>query len=137
MLNMKLSLNDNCIIEQPNLHDAEMLAIDMQKVNSEELILTLQTVDGTKIRIFAYGVSFLRSQNFTTQNVVFQVHLLTGNLGISKFENFADTFSEYPNTFLDDLKKGLADGRTSLLNIEASVGCELTLLCSRIELVKE
>jgi hypothetical protein len=131
MTTQKLVVDSEGLVSLNGLHDSEILGLVMDR-RSSVLRIQLVTEAGRNFEFVLSGVRSLSANRFRVQNVVFRVFAL------SKVDVERELIREAEQLDILEVKEWsekVKSGELTLFQVDASVGCELSCLCERVEVV--
>lgn len=136
---MTYELDANHSMVVPQLHDGNLTGIQSE---DGVVTLSLHTADKRPFRMVLKGATALRADDFRLGNIILDVRISTAtDVAPERLANlypgphpkaelrFHDAYANALDGFLGDIR----EGRTILVEIDASYGCTLDALCSRVE----
>ena len=126
-------VNDAFQIIEPNLHDANLLCIDVSKKNT--VVLTFKLTTNQKINLYLNGIERLVCNNFNAGNTVLDMTILNTDNALKRniLKVFITTLgykSAKENEHLKTLKDTIKEKKLILIELNPSYGCELAALVS-------
>ena len=128
-----LRLDRDGIVRHPNVHDARLEAISVQK---PQACLKIVDVEGKHLDLVLQGVERLHASNFREGNIIFDI--TTGNdisaLDRSELASLFGTEVERLKQahFLEAISSRLANGELLFVRLVPSYGCSLIALCGQV-----
>jgi hypothetical protein len=122
------------LLKYPDLHDAELTGITQRKELDRKLVtLDFELYSGAKFKILLRDVVLIKCSDFTLQNVVFDVHYISGSSPSQWTEELRSEFPSNAEVAFKKLLEDVQQGRRGLFHITPSVGCAVICLCGSME----
>jgi hypothetical protein len=120
------------IIQFNGIHDSEIIGLVLVE-NRRSLEITLKAESGSLFKVYLNGIRRLSCNGFRTQNVVFRM-LASTKINVKKEIQDLQKDLELSNTDVEDLNKEIESGKLCLFQVDASVGCDISCICEKIEI---
>ncbi|WNC93345.1 hypothetical protein RI103_21300 [Paraburkholderia sp. FT54] len=123
-----------------NYHDAELVGCAYSRTDSA-LLLSFECTDGTTPKLLFSGVTSMRANDFSQQNVVSRL-LISPTYEFTPVEsrayvNWANSRHDYQAAMTDEkartIAADIATNRSVLFVLEPSVGAEVVALCTGMQ----
>lgn len=130
---IELTINKYDQLISPNFHDGAVMGVRLLSANSCDIFVRTET--GEDYRITLTGVACLRVTNFLLGNIIFDIAIRQG-AGYSE-QTLSSLYGlhsgrERDRSFLSKLMDKVRLEEPRLVEINSSIGCELTALCDQI-----
>lgn len=128
-----LRLDRDGIVRHPNVHDARLEAISVQK---PQACLKIVDVDGKHLDLVLQGVERLYATDFREGNIIFDI-TIGGDISALDRSELASLFGTNVEKlkqahFLEAIAPRLASGELLLVQLAPSYGCSLIALCGQV-----
>lgn len=120
------------------IHDAEIYSISYEYVGKfQNLLVQMRSEAGEKIVLKCINSGSVKIDNFNHQNVVSEIEIYNLRSALEVLKEF----KKHPYCSSDETIQSMDDeivaGKTILLNICPSYGCEAIIVCDGVEVFKE
>ena len=129
----ELSLDENGVIRNPSLHDANVIGVIT--FESKQALVITKLVNG-EIKILRLSdVVLLNIKEFKEGNIILDCTVESGpNSGIKQaFEDLGIDNENDPKNYLQSLRERISNNELKIITINPSYGCTICALCKGIE----
>ena len=128
----EVKTNSKHAVQHDGIHDSEIKSLSIAE-DGRALEIKLRTEAGNFFKIYLSGIRRLSCNDFRTQNVIFGMFAYNKTNVKTEMQNDKKRF-ELTDKDLDQLSKEIELGNLFLFQIDASIGCDISCICEKVEI---
>ena len=131
-------INQDGILTIPNLHDAELLSLQINKgPEAQVLKVNLITENSKSFQLIFHDIIHLNASNFNCQNIVNGIILLKGIDLTNRKNELIELFPFLTNQkILNKVLDNIKDNQNLFIEVSSSVGCRISCICKSLSILE-
>lgn len=135
MKTVGLTINKDCLVSNPSIHDGLLQGICLE--GDRSCRVRFKSSSGERIEFILHKVRNLKANDFFEGNIVGEMFAFIGKqIPVKKLEQLLFAGLPLETAYLERVKMECHDFELLFFEIEPSYGCKLQVLCESIECVR-